>query len=193
MLEVWKDIPGYEGLYQVSNLGRVKGLENEFYIVGFGFKKFEERILKLNKTTDGYHRVTLCKNKEREYCRVHRLVAEAFIDNPENKPFIDHINTIRTDNRVENLRWVTRRENNNNPCTKVKMKNSAKQTYKKREIQPYEKQEKPVLCVETGFIYKSLSEAARQTSIPIAGISKACLGQLKTSHGYHWKFINDIS
>ena len=108
--EIWKDIEGYEGLYQISNLGRIKSSYNG-----------KEKILK-PFDNHGYFRIQLYKNGVRKKETIHRLVAKAFIPNPENKPYIDHINTIRTDNRVENLRWVTHEENNNNPLTNAKRK-----------------------------------------------------------------------
>ena len=110
--EIWKPIKDYEGLYEVSNLGRVKSLNYR------GTRK--ERILKNTERSNGYLAIGLIKNGKTKMFRVHRLVAEAFIPNPENKPCVDHINTIRDDNRVENLRWVTYKENNNNPLTKKK-------------------------------------------------------------------------
>ena len=110
--EVWKPIKNYEGLYEVSNMGRVKNLNYK----GSG----KEKILKNIKRREGYLMVILTKNGKRRGFLVHRLVAEAFIPNPEGKPCIDHINTIRNDNRIENLRWVTYKENNNNPLTKKK-------------------------------------------------------------------------
>ena len=105
--EVWKDVVGYEGLYQVSNMGNVKS-------VGYG----KERVLKPGKDSRKYLTVSLSKSKKPKTFLVHRLVAQAFIPNPDNKPCIDHINTITTDNRVENLRWVTPKENVNNPLTR---------------------------------------------------------------------------
>lgn len=105
--EIWKDIEGYEG-YQVSSYGRVKNKRGK---ITFGVKGDK----------DGYLRITLTKNNIQKTYKVHRLVAIAFIPNPDNKPFIDHINTEKTDNRVENLRWCTSKENNNNPITKIKM------------------------------------------------------------------------
>lgn len=112
-MEEWKDIQGYEGLYQVSNEGNVKSLGGKRYKV--------TRILDGYVQSTGYRVFNLWKDGKPKLLTVHRLVAEAFIPNPENKPCIDHINTIRTDNRVENLRWVTHRENNSNPITRNNM------------------------------------------------------------------------
>lgn len=107
--EIWKDIKGYENLYQVSNMGRVRSL--------FRYKK----VLKNKIRNNGYHEVCLYKDNTHCFKLVHRLVAEAFIPNPDNKPVVDHINTIRNDNSVENLRWCTTKENCNNPKSLEKM------------------------------------------------------------------------
>lgn len=125
-MEEWKDIEGYEGLYQVSNEGRVKSLDR--YVDNFwGTKQFVRgRILKETTDKDGYLMVYLCKDGKPKGRKVHRLVAEAFIPNTENKPQIDHINTVRDDNRVENLRWVSCKENSNNPLSRKRMSESQK-------------------------------------------------------------------
>lgn len=116
--EVWKDIPNYEGLYQVSNLGRVKSLPR----LDNKGRKINLSIRKQTVANVGYPCVSLYSKeggkKNAKLICVHRLVAQAFVPNPQNKPCIDHINTIRTDNRVENIRWVTYAENVNNPITK---------------------------------------------------------------------------
>lgn len=118
-MEVWKDITGFEGKYQVSSLGRIKALARVITCkrvqdsVSMAYHK-AEKILAGGSDKDGYKFIRL-GNKRR---RVHQLVAEAFIPNPENKPVVDHINTDPADNRVENLRWVTMTENSNNPLTK---------------------------------------------------------------------------
>ena len=110
--EIWKDITGYEGLYQVSNLGEVKSLER-MISNGKGLVKVKERILTQSITNWGYYRVALYKNGVRKYCKVHRLVAEAFIPNPESKEQVNHIDGNKLNNCVDNLEWSTRIENLN--------------------------------------------------------------------------------
>lgn len=119
LVEEWKDIKGYEGKYQVSNLGRVRSLDREYNNHGT-MVPIKGKVLSFNNCR-GYSLVTLCKDSKCYKAKVHRLVAEAFIPNPDNKPCIDHINIDRADNRVENLRWCTGEENMNNPITKSKI------------------------------------------------------------------------
>lgn len=123
-MEEWKDIKGYEGLYQVSNEGRIKALPREIVTrnrFGECIKKYDEKILKNGDNNRGYYIVILYDGFTRKPKQVHRLVAEAFIPNPDKKPCVDHINTVKTDNRSCNLRWVSIKENNNNPLTKQHM------------------------------------------------------------------------
>jgi hypothetical protein len=101
MVEVWLDIIGYEGLYMISDQGRVKS-------VGYG----KERILKPVKQTGGYFHVNLYKDGIRKQYLIHRLVCLNFLDNPFNKPDVNHLNGIKDDNRLINLEWSTRSENN---------------------------------------------------------------------------------
>ena len=102
--EIWKDIPGWEGVYQVSNLGRVKSLLRGI-------------IRKQHPHEDEYPLVTLVKGKSFLSFSVHRLVASLFVPNPDNKPAVDHINGDRRDNKASNLRWATTLENCRNPIT----------------------------------------------------------------------------
>ncbi|HFJ9472606.1 TPA: NUMOD4 domain-containing protein [Bacillus paranthracis] len=104
MSEIWKDIEGYEGLYQVSNLGSIKSMPNRKYK--------SERIKSLVVSTKGYVRVCLSKNGKAKTLLVHRVVAKAFINNPDNKAQVNHINGIKTDNRKDNLEWVSLQDNN---------------------------------------------------------------------------------
>ena len=101
MAEIWRDIEGYDGLYQVSNLGHVK----RFY------KATPPRILKASPNSDGYPFVKLYYDGKRKHALIHRLVALAFIPNPDNKPEVNHVDGIKTDNHVDNLEWVTDTEN----------------------------------------------------------------------------------
>ena len=112
--EIWRNIEGYEGLYQVSNIGRVRSLDR----YDNRGRKRKGQIKKGSVNKYGYLLIGLKKNGKQKTYGVHRLVASAFIPNPENKPHIDHMNTIRDDNRVVNLRWVTPSENNNNELTR---------------------------------------------------------------------------
>ena len=122
--EIWKPVVGYEGVYEVSNKGRIKSLERIVNAKNRQIHKRESiRNLKIN---DGYYYVTLAKNSKRETIAVHRIVAMAFIEKPNGKNHIDHINTNRLDNRVENLKWCKRLENARNPITHKKIVNSSK-------------------------------------------------------------------
>ena len=115
MQEIWKDISGYEGIYQVSNLGNIRSCERKVY-----FKKgnpltsymtVPEKIISKHISNTGYYRVGLRKDGKRKFLSVHRIVTSAFIDNPENKPHVNHIDGNRLNNHSDNLEWVTCQEN----------------------------------------------------------------------------------
>lgn len=125
MKELWKEIEGFEGLYEVSNMGRVKALDR-YVMNNGGLQHKAERILKQNIQKNKHCMVVLCKNGKTYPKLVHRLVAIAFIPNPQNKPVVDHIDTDPTNNKVENLRWATVKENANNPLSRVNNSKSKK-------------------------------------------------------------------
>lgn len=108
--EVWKDIEGYEGLYQVSTCGNIKSLP-KVRRNGTGTYIQKERLLKPSNTSTGYKKVELCKDGKRKSFKVHRLVAIAFIPNPDNKPEVNHIDGNKINNNIDNLEWVTSSEN----------------------------------------------------------------------------------
>ncbi len=183
--EIWKSIKGYENLYQVSNLGNVKSVSRIVKGVRYG-KYYEftikERILKPNIDNKGYYRVKLYKDGISETKKVHRIVAESFFGDIYNKE-IDHINTIKSDNRVDNLRIVTTKENCNNPLTKTHY-----------SIANIGKVAKKVRCVFQDGSYKefdSLTEAVNSNyATNICGVSKCCNGIKKTHNNLRWEFVN---
>lgn len=163
--EIWRDIEGFEGLYQVSNLGNVKSLGNN--------KNKKEKILKPSKNIWGYLQVWLIKDGRRYAKTVHRLVAEAFIPNPDNLPEINHKSEDKTDNSVKNLEWCTHEYNMN---------------YGNRNKKIAKKLSKPVICIETGIFFSSTMDAERKTGINSGNISNCCLGRQKHAGGYSWKY-----
>ena len=158
-MEIWKDIKGYEGEYLVSNTGKVKSIKKRFGTLN------QETILKPATIWTGYLRVGLVKDKKPKSIFVHRLVAQAFIPNPENKPIINHINGDRTDNRVENLEWCTQKEN----CKKSKLATRSDR-YNSIKVQD-----------NLGNTFNSYREAARFYNLAANTVKNDCLGKTKYS------------
>ena len=162
-MEIWKDIPGYEGLYKVSNLGRIKSLGNG--------KTRKENILRLTKDKYGYLYITLSENGKLKKFKVHRLVAMAFIPNPNNYTQINHKDENRSNNRVENLEWCTQKYNNNYGNHSKNISNAIKGKYVGEKNPMYgikgEKhpKSKKVKCITTGEIFGSISEATQKYNI----------------------------
>ena len=201
MKEIWKDIKGYEGIYQVSSEGRVRSLNR----IDNNNHPLKGVILKPYISNSGYLLVGLYKQQKRDRKLLHRLVAEAFIPNPENKPEIDHINTIKTDNTVflnedgsinyekTNLRWTTRKENINNPLTKTKMQINARKPSKGKYGKKHHRS-KPIIQYdkEGNFIkeWDCANDVERVLGISNKHIGSVCLGKRKSCGGYIWKYKN---
>ena len=171
--EIWKDIKGYEGLYQVSNIGRVKALPRERINHTGGRWIQPEKIMATTLNKDGYECVSLTNiNHKRKTERIHRLVAITFIDNPNGLPEVNHINCIRHDNRIENLEWVSR-EDNNTYTSKVGHKSNKK-----------------IKCIETGQIFNTSTEAKNINGGDSGNIRKSARSNGKRSvYGYHYIYI----
>lgn len=181
--EEWRDIAGFEGVYQVSNLGRVKRIKAERRTRG-GY------ILKNIRQKIGYSSVNLSRSGKSAMYYIHRLVAEAFMPNPENKPEIDHIDGSRDNNKVDNLRWCTRKENQNFPIAKKRHGIATTKTLTGRNGIS-SNSAKAIICIETGVLYWGALEANRVTGISHGCISAVVRGEWKTAGGYHWRLATD--
>lgn len=180
-MEYWKDIKGYEGIYQVSNHGRVRSL-NRTDSIG---RIISGRILSYSLSGSGYRQLALSKNDKVRYFQIHRLVAEAFIPNPNNLPCVNHKNENKTDNRVENLEWCDKRYNLNYGTAKDKLIQSLTNNPKtSRKIEQYS------LNGDILKSYPSLREAERTTNVPHQNIHKCCIGKYRYAGGFVWKYAD---
>lgn len=194
--EIWKDIQGYEGLYQVSNLGRVKSLGRFIDRLVYGHYWQEERILKPNKTKYGYLTVELRKNKKPKRLLVHRLVAITFIPNPKNKPEVDHINADKTNNSVNNLRWVTAKENIRNPLNMVHLTGKNHPMFGKKHSEETKNKirgannpcARKVKNIETKEIFDTVIDAEKKYNLSRGCITFAIKKNWKSA-GYHWEYV----
>lgn len=169
-MEVWKDIEGYEGKYQVSNMGRIKSLpRNEKFC-----KRSEEVILKTFVCGSGYQEVILSSNGCRKPKLIHRMVAEAFVPNPKQKREVNHRDGNKFNNVYTNLEWVTPREN-------------IQHSY---DILQNKAHSRSVVCVETNEKFCSLKEAASKFGLQLPLIWKCCNGKQDTTGGYHWRYAD---
>ena len=162
--EEWKQIviDDVEYDYSVSNYGRVRNDKTG-------------RILKARKKQDNYLHVGLYKNKHGKQCYIHRLVASAFIPNPNGYTDVNHIDENKSNNHVDNLEWCSRKHNINHGTRTERMSKT---------------QGKRVRCVETQVIYDSTSECARQTGFKQQNISLCCKERHRTCGGLHWEFVD---
>ena len=155
-MEEWRDIKGYEGRYQISSLGRVKSIVRK-----------EEKILSTRFNKQGYEKISLNdNNSKRKTFSVHRLVAEAFLDNPNNLPEVN--------NKVENLEWCTGKYNSN---------------YGTGKLRNAIKHGKKIRCIDTGEEFDRVREASRKCKVCHSNIVECLKGKRKTAGGYKWEYI----
>jgi hypothetical protein len=178
-MEIWKEIKGFEALYEVSNLGNVKRLK--------GYQAQKERHLsKINNKKD-YLFVNLSKHGIKKAYYIHRLVASAFLENKKNKEEVNHINGIRGDNRLDNLEWTTRSENHFHRYNVLKQKGV---NFGKTGAANWKSKKVHQLDLNGNFLksYPAVMEAMRKTNINEASIRGCICGKQKTAGGYKWKY-----
>lgn len=180
MKEIWKDIPGYESLYQANNYGEIKSFPRKYSIHKKPF------IMKQRNNYKGYAVVTLCKNGIQKNKIVHRLIAQTFIPNPNNLPQVNHKDGNKQNNNVNNLEWC---DNSYNQLHANRMGLNKNRIKRVREVCF-----KPVIQYdldgnEIGR-YSSLREASSKTGCNYKAMSLCALGKIKTSGGYKWKYVN---
>ena len=174
--EVWKDIEGYEGVYQVSSKGQVRSVDRDITQQKDGTvftRRMKGRVLKTQLINSGYELVNLSKGNIRDARTVHRLVARAFIPMEEDRKDVNHKDGVKTNNCVSNLEWVTRSENIQHAHDFIPRKSNGKK----------------VMCVETGDVFRTVEEASRNMNLNRAAISHALNGRSKSSGGYTWRYV----
>lgn len=177
MMEIWKDVVGYEDYYQVSSLGRVRS-KDRYYGTEHtkqGPKFRPGRVLQLQDVRDGYKTAALSVDGHVKLCRVHRLVAEAFLDNPNRYPEVNHKDEVRDHNWVDNLEWCTRKYNHH---------------YGNCIQRSAEGKKKPVVSISPDgkrTWYPSATDAARQEGFNKSNISACCRGVVETYRGLRWE------
>lgn len=184
--EVWKDIPNYEGCYQVSSLGRVKSLARSIPTKTRGIRRTKELIISQKLGGEDkfwkYNQVVLQKELEREYASVHRLMAITFIPNPKNKPQVNHIDGIKTNNRLDNLEWSTISENGLHATKTGLLKNQKGKPNKlSKPVTQYD------LNGDKLNTYPGLSMAKQATGVSRVNIWRCLNGKLSTAGGFIWK------
>lgn len=196
MNEIWKPIKGYEGYYEASNLGNIRSVDRVILstanILHTEHKQLRRgRVLKQGDGRKGYKIVVLQRDGKKRTMYTHRIIAMTFVENPYNKPCIDHINGVCTDNRAENLRWCTQKENINNPNTVYKnldtLKQNALTNCKAKTILQLDKDSLEVIqeILPKSSYFKDMGYVR-------AYITSACRNHKKNAYGYKWAFKDNM-
>jgi len=190
MKEIWKDIQGYEGLYQVSNMGEVRSVDRVIKIKNYN-RKLKGKLL-LNGYSVGYKSVNLSMKNIHKTYKVHILVAKAFISNPLKKRTVNHKDLDKLNNNVENLEWNTDKENNVHSWKngRKRTENQKQHAIKigistRKEVLQIDKKTKKVIKK-----YESIKNASNKLGISQGNISNCCRGKVLTAGGYQWQYAN---
>lgn len=191
-MEIWKDVRGYEDLYQVSNLGNLKSLDRIINLTGKNqFKSFTAQKLikgqKIKKCINKYNyfQVVLYKNGEKENKLIHQLVAQAFIPNPDNKPTVNHIDGNKLNNCVDNLEWATNKEQTQHAIQKLGFRSVISKQCRDKQKELHQRKVKR----SDGIMFNSIKEASMGDDNLRRHISEVCLGKRKHAGGYSWEYI----
>ena len=179
--EEWRDIRGFEGIYSVSNLGRIMAHERKVNVCGGGVRTIKKHILKPMKCKNGYLEASLYVGQKRTVRLLHRVVAEAFIPNPNNWPEVNHKDEDITNCRVENLEWCTSKYNANYGSRNVKMMLNR---HDNKSVSQFTKDGTLVNA------YSSITEAVKATGADISSIIRVCKGKQHTAMGYVWQYVD---
>ena len=169
-MEIWKDVKDYEGLYQVSNLGSLKSNK--------GYKK-------ASVNQDGYYQTTLYKNGKKRNVLVHRIVAEAFLPNLNNKPTVNHKDGNKLNNKLDNLEWATNKEQTNHSINVLGNKSVISDKCRKRQKELHQRKVRR----SDGVIFNSIKEASMGNDLVRRHISEVCKGKRKSTGGYSWEYV----
>lgn len=186
--EIWKDIKGFEGRYQVSNMGRVRSLDMTWLTYNWKRQGLMEckrkgKILKPKTKRNGYFSVCLRDGVRKEFHSIHRIVAETFIPNPNNLPQINHKDEDKSNNRVDNIEWCTAKYNSNYGTRKARIR----EYHIKSVMTPIIQYDMDGNVINT---FESLSEAERMSGVSSIDIAGVCKGRRASAHGYIFKYIN---
>lgn len=182
--EIWKDIIGYEGYYQISSFGRVRSLKRIIIDKNNNKHTINEKILKPHKSIQGYLTVSLLKIRNNKRIRIHRLVALHFIENINNYSQVNHKDFNRENNNVDNLEWMTPSQN-----VKYSWDNGRYGDSKLITKEANKKCSKKVLCVDLNTVFESARKASREFNIAISSISQCCNKKRKSAGGYKWQYL----
>lgn len=186
MQEIWKDIEGFEGLYQVSNMGRVRSLDHTIHRTDGTTAFYRGRIL--TPVGRPYLNVSLSKGPQLERPRIHRLVAEAFIPNPDNLPCIDHIDSDKKNNRVENLRWCSHAENMRYASENDLMHPKPYELYSDEAKERMVADKRRSVIRDDGEVYPSITAAAKALGVTRPAVGHVLMGLVETCKGHTFQY-----